>query len=143
MNRLKHAVNALFVIVALSSAAAQAADVYVVISAENKQKLDMEDVKHIFGGDERKWQSGKNVVLAVPDLSSPEGEKMLDKIFSLSAKDYKKYWMQKVFKGDATSPPENKNGDSMKQFLKAYPDAIGILSADQIDASLRKVLKLD
>ena len=119
------------------------ADTFIVTSVENKQSLDLDQVISIFKGDVQKWESGKSIVLAVPDLASPEGEKMLEKIYGNSAKEYKKFWMQKVFKGEASNPPENKNGDSMKQFLKAYPDAIGILPGSLIDASVRKVIKID
>ena len=122
---------------------ALAGDTFVVTSTENKQKIQDDDVKAIFLGDIHKWETGKEIVLVVPDLSSPEGEKLLEKVFAMSAKDYKKYWMQKVFKGEVTSPPENKNGDSMKQFLKAYPNAIGILPSALVDGSLRKVSKID
>lgn len=139
---LRRGLSALFLAMALLPAVAQAADVYVVTATENKQNLDLEEVKHIFLGDVTKWVSGKNIILAVPDLSSPEGEVMLEKLFGMSAKEYKKYWMQKVFKGEATNPPENKNGDSMKQFLKAYPDAIGILTGSQADG-MRKVVKVE
>ena len=119
------------------------ADTFVVTSAENKQVLSASQVKSIFNGDIQKWDSGKSIVLVVPDLASPEGGQMLAGLFGFSARDYKKFWMQKVFKGEALGPPENKNGDSMKQFLKAYPNAIGILGGSFIDATMRKVSKVE
>ncbi len=119
------------------------ADLWVVVASENKQTLDLEEIKKIFKGDVKKWDSGKSIVIVVPDTASKEGEIMLNKIYEMSAKKYTRYWIEKIFNGEASGTPENKNGDSMKEFIKAYPNAIGILRGNYIDGTIRGVLKLD
>ena len=119
------------------------ADTFAVTADANKQNIDMDALKKIFRGDVTKWDDGKAIVLVVPDLASPEGSTLLSKVYGMSTAEYKKFWMQKVFKGEAATPPESKAAGAMADFLKAYPNAIGILPAASAGAGLRKVLKID
>lgn len=128
---------------ALSPSTLTKADVYVVTAKENTQKLSMDDVQGFFKLEKQEWPDGKKIILAVPEIDSPEGAAMLSKIYDFSKEKYKKFWLERVFRGVVPSPPETKSGASLKEFLKSYPNAIGIIQGSQADASVNKALKLD
>ena len=119
------------------------ADIYIVTPSGNKEALDLGSIKEIFQANKQEWSDGKKVILVVPDVDSPEGKAMLEKVFGMTKEKFKKYWLGKLYRGEISALPENKTGDSMKQFLKSYPYAIGILQGSQVDGELRKAFKLD
>ena len=118
------------------------ADTYIVTAEANKQAIDLDAAKKIFKGDVTKWDDGKSIVIVVPDIASADGGVMLSKLYGMSDKEYKKYWMQKVFKGEVSNPPESKAAAAMVDFLKAYPNAVGVISGASANG-VRKVLKID
>lgn len=119
------------------------ADVYVVTSASNNQKVTLEQVKDIYTLTTSKWPDGKVVVYSLPEFDSLEGAMMLEKVYGYSKDKVKKLWLGKVFRGDVPAMPETKSGAAVKEFLAAHPNGIGILQGSDADSKVTRLLKLD
>ncbi len=105
--------------------------------------MTLDDIQAFFKLEKQEWSDGKKVILAMPEIDSPEGAAMLSKIYDFSKEESQKFWLERVFRGMVPSPPETKSGTSLKEFLKSYPNAVGILQGSQVDDSVNKAVKLD
>ena len=119
------------------------ADIWVVTNSANSETLDMAGVKDIFKVKRQQWKSGAKIVLVLPDDSSAESKVMRKKLYGLSKRKFKKFWLEKVYRGEIPGFPEKKNAAAMKVFIKNYPYSIGIVDAANIDSSMKKIVKLD
>ena len=140
---LKNYLSRSIACVAFLFAVSASADFYVVTNPDNKEPIDIESAKSLFNGAKTQWGNGKKVLLVMPELDTPDGEAALKDIYGFSREKYKKFWLTKVYRAEAAAPPETKSPDAIKAFLKSYPDAVSVLSSDQIDATVRKAFKLE
>lgn len=67
--------------------------------------ISLEDLRKIFLGERQFWSSNMPVVPLIRPQGSPEREVLLRVIFKMSESEYKKYWLAKVFRAEATNEP--------------------------------------
>jgi hypothetical protein len=79
--------------------------------------------------------------MLAPD--QPERGVVLREVFKMSESDYTKYFLQAAFTGRVQAAPKNlPSAAQMKARLAANPNAIGYLNKEDVDDSVRVVLKL-
>lgn len=67
--------------------------------------LSLEDLRKIFLGERQFWSSNIPVVPLIRQPGTPEREVMLRVLYRMSETEYKKYWITKVFRAEATNEP--------------------------------------
>ncbi len=131
----------LLVLFSYQSLAAQ--DVAIVVNKDNPvSDLSLDMVVKFFKADKKRWENGGKVKLAVMPLSSPAGKTILAKIYKMSEKEYKKFWLKKVFKGDAVAPVKKGSASDILSFLTAEPNGLAFIPASNADASV-KILSIN
>jgi len=119
-----------------------AQEVAIVVNKDNPvSDLSLEMLIKYFKADKQRWENGGKIKLAVMPLSSPSGKTVLDKIFKMTEKEYKKFWLKKVFKGDAVAPVKKSSATEILDFLLSEPNGLAFIPAEKADAAV-KVLRV-
>ena len=123
-------------------AATEEVDV-VVNKANNVVPLSREEVRRIFVGEKSSWPSGKHITVLMFAPDQPERVVILREVFKMNESDYTKYFLQAAFTGRVQAAPRDlPSAAQMKAHLAANPNAIGYLKKEDVDDSLKIVLKL-
>ena len=123
-------------------AATEEVDV-VVNKANNVVPLSREEVRRIFVGEKSSWPGGKHITVLMFAPDQPERVVILREVFKMNESDYTKYFLQAAFTGRVQAAPRDlPSAAQMKAHLAANPNAIGYLKKEDVDDSLKIVLKL-
>jgi ABC-type phosphate transport system substrate-binding protein len=123
-------------------AAFQEVDI-VVNKSHSVAPLSREEVRRIFTGEKSSWPGGKRITVLMLGSEQPERRVILREVFKMNESDYTKYFLQAAFAGRVQAAPKDVlSAAQMKAHLAANPNAIGYLSRDDLDDSVRVVLSL-
>lgn len=113
----------------------------VIVHQDNPtQTLTAKDLKMIFLGDKTTWQDRQPIIVAA--LKNGEVHKeFLREIVKLSPMKFAMHWKQKIFTGSATGSQINffKSEEKLKEYVKANPAAIGYISVDSVDDTVKEI----
>lgn len=129
---------------ALMVLAAGAASVHAgaVVSGKDSKfaTLDVEETRKIFLGRESSLE-GHDVVLVYQKTGNSRDD-FDGKVLGKKSADLDGYWSRLVFSGRAASVPKEVDGDeAMKSFVNATPGAIGYVSDEAVDPSVKVLWK--
>jgi ABC-type phosphate transport system substrate-binding protein len=115
----------------------------VVNQTNNVGPLSREEVRRIFMGEKSSWPSGKRITVLMLALDQPERGVILREVLKMTESDYTKYFLQAAFTGHVeAAPKELPSAAQMKARLAANPNAIGYLKKQDLDNSIKVVLRL-
>ncbi len=118
----------LFILLTAFSAGLQAQSLVVIVnSANSTDNLSFKQLKKIYTAAKQKWDNGKKIKLSVLNIQSEAGKKFLDKVYGMPAQEYKKFWLQKVFRGEAKAPVKKNTAQAVVDFVSGKPGAIGFV----------------
>ena len=146
----RRAGGALVLLVALvtvrPSAAAGKGHVALVVNKANPvSELTAAELRKILLGDETRWQGNEKITILLLPQGSDERKTVLTRLLKMTDDDFVRHWISRVFQGEATSGPKTAtSAASMAKLVSGVPSAIGIVPADDLQASEGvKVLRLD
>jgi ABC-type phosphate transport system substrate-binding protein len=121
-----------------------AGEVDIVVNKTNAvSDLTVADAKKIFLCDKTTWPSGKRISVLMLSQGQQERSVVLSELYKMSEADYAKYFLQAAFTGKVSAPPkEVSSAAQAKQYIDANPGAIGYLKKEDVDDSVKVVLKL-
>lgn len=118
-------------------------DVAVVVNSKNPMKdISLKDLRRLYQGERRFWSNDRPVVLVAPVAGSPIRDVLLRKVYEMNEGQYKKYWIAKIFRDEASAAP--KSAGSTEQALalvSSSPGALALVDADSVGQA--KVLKVE
>jgi ABC-type phosphate transport system substrate-binding protein len=124
------------------SAALEEVDV-VINKSSNVTPLSREEVRRIFIGDKSSWPGGKHITVLMLAPDQPERAVILQAVFKMNESEYTKYFLQAAFTGHVLAAPRDlPSAAQMKAHLAANPNAIGYLKKEDVDDSVKVVLKV-
>src|SRR5580700_10394320 len=124
------------------SAALEEVDV-VVNKSNDIAPLSREEARRIFMGDKSSWRGGKRITVLMLAPDQPERVVILQTVFKMNESDYTKYFLQAAFTGHVLAVPRDlPSAGQMKSRLAASPYAIGYLKKEDVDDSVKVVLRL-
>jgi ABC-type phosphate transport system substrate-binding protein len=124
------------------SAAPEEVDV-VVNKANNVGATAREEVRRIFLGEKTSWPDGKHITILMLPRGQPERELVLREVYKMNEADYTRYFLQAAFTGRVeAAPKELSSAAEMKSRLAANPNAIGYLKKEDVDDSVKVLLKM-
>jgi len=125
-------------------AAAAGEEVDVIVNKANTvDDLPLADAKKVFMGDKTTWPSGKRVTILMLAQGLPERSSVLRQIYKMSEDDLVQYFTAAAFAGKVAAPPkEIASAAQMKQAVAANPGAIGYVKKEDVDDTVKVVLKL-
>jgi ABC-type phosphate transport system substrate-binding protein len=125
----------------LAGGPASAKDLVVIVHPDRDQKLSRSEVAQIFLKRRRFWQNGDAIVPVNRDSISPERESFVRRIFGDEGRRLEIYWNRQYFQG-VLPPATLASDEAVKRFVSSEPLAIGYISPDRVDASVRVVLRI-
>jgi ABC-type phosphate transport system substrate-binding protein len=115
----------------------------VVNKSNNTAPLSLEEVRRIFMGEKSSWPGGKRITVLMLAPDQPERGVILQAVFKMNESGYTKYFLQAAFTGHVQAAPRDlPSAAHMKAHLAANPNAIGYLKKEDVDDSVRVLLKL-
>jgi ABC-type phosphate transport system substrate-binding protein len=132
-------------LVCLIALPAHGDEMAVVVNRQNSvNNISVAELQRIFVGEQRFWNTSKNpvtVIMLAP--GSPGRDAALTLVFQMSEAEYKKYWIGRVNRGEAVSPPaEVFASGGLQGLVREIPGAIGIVKSSEVRPEV-KVLKID
>jgi hypothetical protein len=124
-------------------AAAQAADVAVVVNASSRlTNVSLVDLRKIFAGEKRTWPGGVPIKLIIRAPGCHERFVLL-KLLGMTESEYKQYWSAQTFRGEADSEPFTAPSLGMTlEAVRIFPGAITLIDAGDLKPGI-KFIKLD
>jgi ABC-type phosphate transport system substrate-binding protein len=115
----------------------------VVNRSNNTAPLSREEVRRIFMGDKSSWPGGKHITVLMLAPDRAERVVVLHDVFKMNESEYTKYFLQAAFTGHVLAAPRDlPSAAHMKAHLATNPNAIGYLKKQDVDDSVKVVLKL-
>ena len=126
-------------------------DVAVVVNPRVPlDDLSFSELRRILLGDRQYWSSGLRVTLLIPPISTltegqlirasvaPEREVILRTVYRMSEAQFRKYWIAKVFRAEATAGPQIVYSNEMAtDLLVAIPGSVSFVSAAQVPSGVK------
>jgi len=130
-----------------SSSAAQTPrgdDIAVVVNQETPvSDLSLAEVRKVLLGERQYWNSKLPVVLLIRAPVARERDVVLRVIYQMTEAQFKQYWVAKIFRAEAATPPKIVYSNDMQyELVTALPGAIGFVDAHSVRRGL-KVLRVD
>src|SRR5690242_19357188 len=127
-----------------SSAQSVGGDVAVVVNDDTPvTDLSLAEVRKVFLGERQYWNSKLPVVLLIRAPVAREHDVVLRVIYQMSEAQFKQYWIAKVFRAEASTPPKIVYSmDVQLELVAAVPGAIAFVDAKNVRPGL-KVLHID
>jgi len=128
----------------LRRAAAAGEEVDIIVNKANTiYDLPIADAKKVFMGDKSTWPSGKRVTILMIAQGQPERAVVLRQIYKMSEEDLGQYFIAAGFAGKVSAPPKDvASAAQMKQSVATNPGAIGYVKKEDVDETVKTVLKL-
>jgi ABC-type phosphate transport system substrate-binding protein len=124
------------------SAATEEVDV-VVNKTNGLGSLSREELRRIFMGEKSSWPGGKHITVLMLERGQPERQVILREVYKMNESDYTKYFLQAAFTGRVQAAPRDlSSAAEMKARLTANPNAIGYLKKEDLDDSVKMLLKI-
>jgi len=122
----------------------RAADIAVVVHSDTPvTDLSLSDVRKVFLGERQYWNSKLPVVLLIRAPVARERDIVLRVIYQMSEAQFKQYWVAKIFRAEAASPPKIVYSNDMQyELVSAMPGAIAFVDARNVRPGL-KVVRVD
>lgn len=115
----------------------------IVNKANTVDDLPLADAKKVFMGDKSTWPSGKRVTILMLAPGLPERAVLLREIYKMPEDQLGQYFVQAAFAGKVAAPPKDvATAAQMKQAVAANPGAIGYVKKEDVDDTVKVVLKL-
>ena len=127
-----------------SAQTARGTDIAVVVHPETPiNDLSLAEVRQVFLGERQYWNAKLPVVLLIRAPVARERDVVLRVIYQMSEAQFKQYWVAKIFRAEAASPPKIVYSNDMQyELVTAMPGAIAFVDARNVRAGA-KVLRVD
>lgn len=127
-----------------SFCAAQNGALAVVVNKHNPlTQISLADLRQLYLGEQRFWKGRLAVTTLMRVPGAGERQIALKTVFHMSEPEYKTYWVNRVFHGQASAAPaELFSNGSAQDAVASIPGAVALVPASQVIPRV-KVLKVD
>ncbi len=128
-----------------STLKAQGEDMAVVVNKQNPVTgVSSTELQRMFMGEMKFWSKSNNAVTVIMRApGAAERDVVLKVVFRMSEAEYRKYWIGRVNRGDASSAPaEVFASGALQGLVRDIPGAIGVVKTSDVRSAM-KVLKVD
>ena len=119
-------------------------DIAVVVHPDTPvSDLTLSDVRKVLLGERQYWNAKLPVVLLIRAPVARERNVVLRVIYEMSEEQFKQYWVAKIFRAEAATPPKIVYSNDMQyELVSGIPGAIAFMDARNVRPGL-KVLRVD
>ena len=121
-----------------ATAADTKSDVAVVVRPELPlDGLSFGEVRKLLMGDRQFWTPGLRVTLLMRAPVAHEREVILKTVYRMSEAEFRRFWIEKVFRQEAPSGPKIVySNETATELVAAIPGAVAFVEADQVPKGL-------
>lgn len=119
-------------------------DIAVVVNPDTPiSDLSLAEVRKVLLGERQYWNAKLPVMLLIRAPVARERDVVLRVIYQMSESEFKQFWVAKIFRAEAASPPKIVYSNDMQyELVAAIPGAIAFVDARNVRPGL-KVLRVD
>jgi hypothetical protein len=119
-------------------------DVAVVVRPDVPvDNLTFKEVRELLLGDRQFWNGTLRVYLLMRAPAARERDVMLKTVYRMSEAEFRRYWIERVFRAEAQSGPRIVySNETATELVAALPGAVAFVDATQVPKGL-KVLRID
>jgi hypothetical protein len=127
-----------------SAQSMRGADIAVVVHPDTPvSDLTLTEVRQVLLGERQYWNAKMPVVLLIRAPVARERDVVLKVIYQMSEAQFKQYWVAKIFRAEAASPPKIVYSNDMQyELVTAIPGSIAFIDTHNVRPGL-KVLRVD
>jgi hypothetical protein len=137
---------ALLLVVATASVAqdVKGGDVAIVVRPDVPvDDLAFKEVRELLLGDRQFWSGGLRVYLLMRAPVARERDVILKTVYRMSEAEFRRYWIERVFRAEAQSGPKIVySNETATELVASLPGAVAFVDAAQVPKGL-KVLRID
>ena len=135
---------AFVVLPATATGETKGSDVAVIVRPEVPvDDLSMSEVRKLLLGERQFWTQGMRVTLLMWAPNTHERDVILRTVYRMSEADFRRYWMEKVFRAEALSEPKIVySNEAAAELVAAIPGAVAFVEVSRIPKGL-KVLRIN
>lgn len=113
----------------------------VVIGSQTGVPSDLKfsELKAVFKGERQRWPDGTKVVIAMIKSTSPLGNLVSEKVYSMSGDEVRGFWAAISFAGKSDPPNVFNTAAEVEIFVSQNPGAIAILNKGVTTAEIKTV----
>ena len=105
--------------------------------------LSLPEVRKLLFGERQFWNGSLRVTLLMREPGSREREVLLKNIYRMNEAEFRRYWIEKIFRAEAQTAPKTAYSDQMAaELVLAIPGSIAFVDASRIPKNLKE-LKID
>ena len=118
-------------------------EVAVVVNSKNPMKdISLKELRRLYQGERRFWGDEHPVTLIAPAGGSAVREVLLRKVYVMSEGEYKKYWIARIFRDEASAAPKvSSSSQEALALVNSGRGALALIDADSVGPA--KVLKVE
>jgi ABC-type phosphate transport system substrate-binding protein len=131
----------IFIVVLIVALAAKtlAADFVVVVHSENALFwMTEQDLKQIFLGKKTTWPDRRTIDIIIQEDSVAHAG-FTQEVLGKTSQQFMVYWKKMLFTGKGLLPRSARNDAEVKAFVASKPEAIGYLSPEALDSTVKKL----
>ncbi|CAA0081122.1 Uncharacterised protein [BD1-7 clade bacterium] len=136
-------VISLSLIVGLSMIPSAYANVVVVTHPDNKNMVDLVEIRRMFLGKTKTWDDGSKVQPADLDAGQPGRDTFLKQVVRKSESSLNSYWARMLFSSKGKPPRQFVSPMAMQEWLIKTPGAIGYVDQADLNPSVKVLLVLE
>jgi hypothetical protein len=120
------------------------ADIAVVVRGDTPvDGLTLVEFRKLLLGERQFWNGSLRVTLLLREPGAREREVILKNIYRMNEAEFRRFWIEKVFRAEAQTGPKIVYSDEMAtDLVTAIPGSIAFVDATRIPKSLKE-LKID
>jgi hypothetical protein len=124
--------------------AASAGDVAVLVREDTPvDGLSLNDVRKLLLGERQFWNGSLRVTLLIREPGTREREVVLKNIYRMNEAEFRRFWIEKIFRAEAQAGPKIAYSEQMAaELVTAIPGSIAFVDASRIPKGLKE-LKID
>lgn len=119
-------------------------DVAVVVREDMPvDDLSLAEIRKLLLGDRQFWNGTLRVTLLIREPGTREREVVLKNIYHMNESEFRRYWIEKIFRAEAQNGPKVAySNDMATQLVSAIPGSIAFVDASRIPKNMKE-LKID
>jgi hypothetical protein len=102
--------------------------------------ISLKELKAVFRGERQRWPDGTKVVIAMIKSTTPMGNLISEKIYSMSGDEVRGFWARISFAGKFDPPNVFNTADEVATFVSQNPGSIAILNKTFTAPDIKTVL---
>src|SRR5215471_9724604 len=129
---------------ATTPGAADEGDVAVIVNPDNPaDSITSAELRKIFAGEKRSWNSNLPIFLVVRAPQAREREMLLGRILKMTESEYKQYWVKKVYSGEVQREPLTLLSNGMQlEAIRVEKGGIALIGFQDVRQGV-KIIKVD